>query len=221
MFRSNSVLHPPSPLLIWLARWALACFPPAPCRAPAAPHRDQRYHSCTTQRRGPSVPGISWNPNGGQHITRLCFSSRVWFLFRWFCIADVFPYKHLPEQNFVFSGLHTRLLCALYQALYLSALDGRFASNFQEKKNLVFRRFRLLVSLPLSFTVLMKLFLNYLPWTLNTFHPPPQVVWSALLKSPVPVNFAPFTPCISALYSLTLLTCYPLAWICPLATNIP
>lgn len=142
MFRSNSVLHPPSSLLTRLALCARVGLLSTSTlqgshrlRAQAAPHGDQHYCSCTTQCWGPGIPGISWNLNWGQHIAGLCFSAFLaafWFSLRWFCMADIFPYKHLPEQNFGFSGLHTRLL---FQALYLSVLDGRLTSDFQKKKS--------------------------------------------------------------------------------------
>lgn len=50
----------------------------------------------------------------------------------------------------------------------LPLMGGYLQISRKKKKNLVFRRFRLLVSLPLSFPVLIKLFLKLL--TLNFKH---------------------------------------------------
>lgn len=160
---------------------------------------------------------FSWNLTGDKLLDSFPFLAEFDFSLKVVGLADIFFLMRLSKSK----PLVSPGCSVLFQALYFClTLTGELLPHNSTKNHLIFKRFKLLVSFPLSFLATIKLFINYSPWILKAFHPP-QMVWAALLNQPVLANVASFTSSLSALYSLPLLSGHPSVRVCPLATAIP
>lgn len=105
---------------------------------------------------------VSLNLTGDKLLDSFAFLAEFDFYLKVVCPADIFFLVSLSKSKIFVSPDCSPDCSVLFQALYFClTLTGKVSPHTSRKNYLIFKRFKLLVSFPLSFPATIMLFINY------------------------------------------------------------
>lgn len=102
--------------------------------------------------------------SGDKPLDSFAFLAEFDFYLKVVCLADIFFLISLSKTKTFISPDCSSDCSELFQDLYFClTLTGEVSPHTSRKSHLIFKRFKLLDSFPLSFPAAIKLFINYSP----------------------------------------------------------